>query len=69
MSIKLGATTVSMMNPPNEGEVIDNNNTIWKIGRNSQGMIVLRQSGNCHPDFLGGLSMRDFCEWINSKLK
>jgi hypothetical protein len=71
MNIQLGKTEVSLLDPPNEGVVTDDNHIdVWNIGRNGQGMIVLRRTidRTVHPEFLGGMDMREFCEWINSKL-
>lgn len=56
-----------MMNPPNDGTVIQAGKT-WNIGRNGDGMIVLRSAGECHPEFFNGMDLREFCHWINSKL-
>ena len=70
MTIQLGKTEASLLNPPNEGVVIDSDME-WTIGRNRDGMIVLRKrldSSQRHPDFTDGMTMETFCCWINSKL-
>lgn len=73
MTIHLGKTEASMLNPPNEGTVIDGDKE-WQIGRNREGMIMLRKySGlslipECHPDFVEGMTMQSFCMWINERL-
>lgn len=64
MRIKLGETQVSMLNPPNEGDVIERDTT-WHIQHNSQGLIVLRFAGQCHPEFRDGMDLEQFCWWIN----
>ena len=68
MNIKLGKTQCSMMNQPNDGTV-DDGQTQWRIGRNYQGMIVLRSGLACHPEFAEGMGMSDFVCWINSQLQ
>jgi hypothetical protein len=68
MNITLGTTTVSLMDPPNEGTVCDGSKT-WKIGRNYKGLIVLRNNTEAHADFLDGMDMIEFCTWINEKGK
>lgn len=65
MNIHLGRTQCNMLNPPNEGTIIDGS-IHWKIGRDSQGKIVLRDAGICHPDFRNGMWLSDFVGWINS---
>lgn len=65
--IRLGKDRVSLLNPPNEG-IVDTPTHAWKIGRSGDGMIVLRGNGCVHPDFAqGGMSMLQFCEWINAQ--
>jgi hypothetical protein len=73
MNIILGKTEVSLLNPPNEGWLMigEDNLKKWtwfKIGRNSSGLIVLRNNGDCHPEFRDGMDLQTFCDWINSKL-
>jgi hypothetical protein len=65
-TIILGQTTVSMMNPPNEGFVVAGE-TSWVIARDYRGLIVLRipETGVAHLDFLEGMYMAEFCQWIN----
>lgn len=69
MEIILGKTEVSMLNPPNEGVVIDNGYR-WQIARNGNGEIILKEIEGLarHPEFDWGMSMLGFCCWINSKL-
>lgn len=57
-----------MMDPPNEGTLIDLGGIAWNIGRNSSAAIVLRNGGACHPDFRDGMYMAEFAQWINSQL-
>ena len=63
----LGHNQCSMLNCPNDGTVFDGEKT-WNIGRNASGLVVLRCNGGCHPDFINGMSMLDFVQWINSWL-
>jgi hypothetical protein len=65
--IRLGKYEASLLNPPNDG-VVDDGTQAWKISRNGSGMITLRANGCTHPQFLDGMDMRQFCEWINSQL-
>jgi hypothetical protein len=69
MRIVIGQTVASMMNPPNEGTVVEHG-IEWTIKRNGYGMIVLKDSQNkeCHAATMGGLDMLEFVSWINSKL-
>jgi hypothetical protein len=65
--IELGKEQVSMMNPPNEGELLDKQGQKWRIGRTGDGSIILRSNGS-HPEFLpGGKSLQEFCQWINDQ--
>jgi hypothetical protein len=66
-TIRLGVDRVSMMNPPNEGIVIDRAGDEWAIRRNSYGAIVLRFGSKCHPEFVDGMFMAEFCCWINGQ--
>lgn len=70
ITVKLGRTQASMMNPPNEGVVEDKRGKLWGIGRNSYGLVVLRSGSpiQAHPEFLEGKDMVQFVCWINSQL-
>lgn len=70
--IRLGIDGVSMLNPPTEGIVIDQQGRKWNIGRTGSGNIMLRPdfSGfQSHPEFLpDGMDLLSFCQWINNNL-
>jgi hypothetical protein len=68
MEIILGKTQVSMLNPPNEGTVKDKEGRIWNI-KGGSGGIVLKNGFECHPDFVNGMDMVNFCWWINDKFE
>jgi hypothetical protein len=78
MKIILGKSEACLIDPPNNGEVIEHpsnpfsNPPIasrhWKIGRNGSGLIVLRDNSETHPQFMAGMDLRSFCEWINAHL-
>lgn len=63
--VRIGKDQVSLLNPPNEGVVIQAG-AEWQIRRNSYGKIVLRKSPTePHPEFLDGMYIDEFCQWIN----
>lgn len=67
-TIQLGRDQVSLLNPPNEGTVIDKAGREWRIGRTGYGNIMLR-SFEPHSDFLpDGMDLQAFCQWINNQL-
>lgn len=68
-TIQVGQQQFSMMNPPNDHDICTVAGRTWKIGRNYQGLIVLRDSGECHPEFVNGMDMSTFVWWINSQLQ
>lgn len=58
-----------MLNPPNEGVVVDKTGATWNIGRTYNGAIVLRRNGTIQADFLPeGMWLPEFVRWINSQL-
>lgn len=66
-TITLGKDSFSMMNPPTAHEfLVDKGGRKWKIGGSNYG-IVLRDSGECHPEFVSGMSMLAFVQWINDQ--
>lgn len=69
MVIEIGKTQVSLLDPPNDGTVRDVGGKVWNIGRNCDGAIVLRSSGVAHPEFLGGMYLAEFCQWVNEQVK
>jgi hypothetical protein len=64
----LGKEQVSMMTPPDCDFVRDENTGItWKRSSSSNGLITLRDGLECHPDFVNGMDMAQFCWWINNQ--
>lgn len=66
--IMLGRDVFSMLNPPDKS-FLNEFGKLWKIGRNGSGSIVLRAQGECHPQFINGMGMGEFVEWINGQLR
>jgi hypothetical protein len=65
----LGKERVSLINRPDCDFVLDENTGItWKRSSTSNGLIVLRSGVECHPDFVNGMDMLQFCWWINNRL-
>lgn len=67
MTIELGKTEASLINPPNEG-VVKHGSDEWQIARTGDGRIALRNATGLHPDFSTGMYLLEFCQWINGYL-